>query len=72
MAIEAFPNFKSFETHHCVTGSLLHVYRFNRIPISEECCLGLVQAWASCIGIKKELILLLVDALTLNAPMKRV
>jgi len=41
MAIEAFPNFKSFETHHCVTGSLLHVYRFNRILVSEEMLLGL-------------------------------
>jgi len=41
MALEPFPNFKSFETHHCVTGSMLQVYRFYDIPISEEMLLGL-------------------------------
>lgn len=33
--------FRSFNTHHCVTGSLRHVYEFNHHPISEEMLLGL-------------------------------
>ncbi len=41
MAIRPFSGFKSYETHHCVTGSMLHVFRFHDIPISEEMLLGL-------------------------------
>lgn len=33
--------FQSLNTHHCVTGSMRHVYQFNHHPISEEMLLGL-------------------------------
>ena len=33
--------FESLETHHCVTGSMRHVYVYNDHPISEEMLLGL-------------------------------
>ena len=33
--------FKSFNTHHCVTGSMRHIYEFNQHPVSEEMLLGL-------------------------------
>jgi hypothetical protein len=36
-----FPGFGSYPTHHCVTGSLKHVYDFHGYPISEELLLGL-------------------------------
>ncbi|MBC8505752.1 MAG: BtrH N-terminal domain-containing protein [Anaerolineales bacterium] len=41
MSLKPFPDFKSLATHHCVTGSMLHIYRYNEIPISEEMILGL-------------------------------
>lgn len=34
-------NFQHFETHHCVTGSLRHIYVHNDHPLSEELLLGL-------------------------------
>ena len=33
--------FQPFKTHHCVTGSMRHVYQFHGYPISEELLLGL-------------------------------
>jgi hypothetical protein len=36
-----FPGFKSLVTHHCITGSLRHIYAFHDHPISEEMLLGL-------------------------------
>ena len=33
--------FKPLKTHHCVTGSMRHVYTFHGYPISEELLLGL-------------------------------
>ena len=33
--------FRSFNTHHCVTGSMKHIYEFNHHPVSEEMLLGL-------------------------------
>lgn len=36
-----FPGFMHFTTHHCVTGSMRHIYEFNGYPISEEMLLGL-------------------------------
>ncbi len=33
--------FKSLETHHCITGSILHVYTYNNYEISENMLLGL-------------------------------
>ena len=41
MNIPPFPGFESFPTHHCVTGSLRHIYEFYGYPISEEMLLGL-------------------------------
>ena len=43
MNIPPIPNFKSVNTHHCVTGSMRHVYLFNDHDISEEMMLGLGQ-----------------------------
>lgn len=33
--------FKSLETHHCITGSILHIYTYNNYEISEDMLLGL-------------------------------
>jgi hypothetical protein len=41
MSLKPFKGFKSLETHHCVTGSMLHIFRFHNIPVSEEMLLGL-------------------------------
>ena len=41
MALKPFPGFESFETHHCVTGSMQQIFRFNDILVSEEMLLGL-------------------------------
>ncbi len=41
MSLQAFPGFVHFPTHHCVTGSLRHIYAFHRYAISEELLLGL-------------------------------
>ena len=38
---KALPGFRSFPTHHCVTGSMLHVYRFHHHEVSEDMLLGL-------------------------------
>jgi hypothetical protein len=40
-ALQPFPGFKHFTTHHCVTGSLRHIYEHAGFPISEEMLLGL-------------------------------
>lgn len=41
MNLQPFAGFKHFPSHHCVTGSLRHIYEFNAFPISEEMLLGL-------------------------------
>jgi len=41
MTLKPLAGFKSLETHHCVTGSMRHVYAYNDHPISEEILLGL-------------------------------
>lgn len=41
MALEPFPGFKSLETHHCITGSMVHIYAFYNHDISEDMLLGL-------------------------------
>ena len=41
MAPEPFPGFVSLETHHCVTGSMKHIYAFHGHDISEDMLLGL-------------------------------
>ena len=39
--VEPVPGFRQFETLHCVTGSMRHIYDFHGHPISEELLLGL-------------------------------
>jgi hypothetical protein len=41
MTLKPFTGFRSLETHHCVTGSMLHIYDFYHHPISEEMLLGI-------------------------------
>jgi hypothetical protein len=41
MTLKLLAGFKSLTTHHCVTGSMRHVYVYNNHPISEEMLLGL-------------------------------
>ncbi|MHB1413778.1 MAG: BtrH N-terminal domain-containing protein [Chloroflexota bacterium] len=41
MPLQPLPGFRSLVTHHCITGSLRHVYEYNGYPISEELLLGL-------------------------------
>jgi hypothetical protein len=41
MNLKPFDGFKSLETHHCVTGSMLHIFEFNGCHVSEEMLLGL-------------------------------
>jgi hypothetical protein len=41
MVLQPFPGFEAFPTHHCVTGSLRHVYEYHGYPISEDLLLGL-------------------------------
>lgn len=39
--MKTIPGFEFLHTHHCVTGSMLHIFRFNQSPVSEEMLLGL-------------------------------
>jgi hypothetical protein len=39
--VKPIPGFQSLETHHCVTGSMRHVYVFNHHPLSEDLLLGI-------------------------------
>lgn len=39
--LRPFPGFATFPTHHCVTGSLRHIYDYHGYPISEDLLLGL-------------------------------
>lgn len=41
MSLKPLPGFRKFETHHCVTGSMRHIYEFHDYPISEDLLLGL-------------------------------
>jgi len=41
MTLKPLAGFQHFPTHHCVTGSMRHVYVFNDHPVSEEMLLGL-------------------------------
>jgi hypothetical protein len=41
MALNPIPNFTHFETHHCVTGSMRHLYAFYGHDTSEDLLLGL-------------------------------
>ena len=39
--LRPFPGFTTYPTHHCVTGSLKHIYDYHGYPVSEEMLLGL-------------------------------
>jgi hypothetical protein len=41
MSLQPLPDFQSFPTHHCVTGSLRHIFAYHDHPMSEEMLLGL-------------------------------
>ncbi len=41
MTVFPFPGFKSLSTHHCVTGSMLHIYHFRGHRLSEDMLLGI-------------------------------
>ena len=41
MTLPALTGFKALQTHHCVTGSMRHVYAFNGCDLSEDLLLGL-------------------------------
>jgi hypothetical protein len=41
MALKPLPGFRPLKTHHCITGSLRHIYVYNDHPLSEEMLLGL-------------------------------
>lgn len=41
MMLQPFDGFDAFPTHHCVTGSVKHIYDFHDYPISEDLLLGL-------------------------------
>jgi len=41
MTLKPLEGFRSLGTHHCVTGSMRHVYEFHGYPVSEELLLGL-------------------------------
>jgi hypothetical protein len=41
MTITPFPRFRAFPTHHCVTGSMRHMYAMLGRDVSEELLLGL-------------------------------
>lgn len=41
MTLQTLTGFKSLPTHHCVTGSMRHVYAFNGCDVSEDLLLGL-------------------------------
>jgi hypothetical protein len=39
--LRPFPDFATYPTHHCVTGSLKHIYDHHGFPVSEDLLLGL-------------------------------
>jgi hypothetical protein len=41
MTLKPFEHFTSLPTHHCVTGSMRHIYAFNNCDVSEDLLLGL-------------------------------
>jgi Domain of unknown function (DUF4872)/Butirosin biosynthesis protein H, N-terminal len=41
MTLEPLAGFKSLKTHHCVSGSMRHIYVYNNYNVSEEMLLGL-------------------------------
>jgi hypothetical protein len=41
MTLKPLDGFRSLETHHCVTGSMRHVYVYNDHPVSEDMLLGI-------------------------------
>jgi hypothetical protein len=41
MTLQPLKGFHALKTHHCVTGSMRHIYEFHHYPISEDLLLGL-------------------------------
>ena len=40
MTLQPIEGFQALKTHHCVTGSMRHIYEFHDYPISEDLLLG--------------------------------
>jgi len=41
LTVNPISGFRSLETHHCITGSILHIYTYHNYDISEDMLLGL-------------------------------
>jgi hypothetical protein len=41
LTLQPLKGFQTLRTHHCVTGSVRHIYEFHKYPISEDLLLGL-------------------------------
>jgi len=41
VTLAPFDGFEMYPTHHCITGSVKHIYDFHRYPVSEDLLLGL-------------------------------
>jgi len=41
MPLQSLRGFQTLKTHHCLTGSMRHIYEFHDYPISEDLLLGL-------------------------------
>lgn len=41
MTAPPLPNFTPLPTHHCITGSILNIYHYHHVPITEDMLLGL-------------------------------
>ena len=41
MNVQPFPGFHSLKTHHCITGSMRHMYVYNGHDVSEDLLLGI-------------------------------
>jgi len=41
LTLQPLKGFQPLKTHHCVTGSMRHIYEFHNYPISEDLLLGL-------------------------------
>lgn len=39
--VKSLPGFQPLTTHHCITGSIRHIYEYHTYPISEDALLGL-------------------------------
>ena len=72
MTVKPVSGFKSLETHHCITGSILHIYKAYKLDISEDMLLGLGSGMGFIYWHIKVRHLSLADGLTSNALVSKV